>query len=157
MQERTSPDKAPKKPAVIIMLGEDRFVSLVNKKPAYAKITIQKMIRKYMGECAFLCQKIPTERHRLKGPPRSRCVMGEVPWSLRPDSTRYKSSNTLKHQISPQQRTKEHVRFLDSCCFRTSDSGTFCIVVRGFLSMAVTLFLDSLQFQAHIRHRVRSV
>ena len=53
-----SPDKAPKKPAVIIVLGESRFVSLVNNKPAYAKATIQQIIRKYMGKGAFLtnCQ-----------------------------------------------------------------------------------------------------
>lgn len=48
------------------MLGEARFVSLVNNQPAYAKATIQKTIRGYMGSLSLL-KKYHTPKAKRPG------------------------------------------------------------------------------------------
>jgi len=49
MMARRNPNKAPRNAVVIIMLGEDTFLPPVNKKPAYARARVQRIIRRYMG------------------------------------------------------------------------------------------------------------
>jgi hypothetical protein len=67
MIARRRPNRAPINAVVRVIAGWDTLLLIVSKQPKYASAGIQRIIRRYMGEAAFL-GKNATNRPRVKLP-----------------------------------------------------------------------------------------